>query len=522
MAVAMTSSKPVSNRAPLARLPSVCVSVQATSAAEMLARAEHVARDNSLIELRLDYLKAPQTMLPRLRDFCTYHPQVTVIATCRKVQHGGKFRGSTEAELAILRKAAEAGCDVVDLSLQSAERLSESEIAGLRAAATLMISYHDFAHARKVNEVFERMRTVAADIYKLVFTANTFSDSLKVLDFVDATSAQVPVVAFCMGETGIASRVLSLRAGSTFTYASLAPGEETAPGQIDIRTLRQVYRIDQISRATRVYGLLGHPLTHSLSPVMLNAAFRRESVNGVYLPLPTRNLDDVLRNVERIPLHGFSVTQPYKSAILARLAGVDALARKVGAVNTVVRTNGKLYGFNTDVAGILAPLQATLPLKGARTLVIGAGGAARAAVFGLREQGAHVSILNRTAAHAAALAKSARAQVVRRNGLKKLQFDVIINATPVGQFPHVKQSPLEAAEIHAAVAFDLVYNPFETEFLRRARAAGAKPIHGIEMFVVQGARQFEIWTAKPAPLEEMRREALAALLATNSSNGTHS
>jgi 3-dehydroquinate dehydratase/shikimate dehydrogenase len=261
--------------------------------------------------------------------------------------------------------------------------------------------------------------------------------------------------------------------------------------------------------------VLGYPLGHSLSPRMHNAAYRRMGMNAVYLPLPSKRAAEVLDTAEEIPLSGISVTIPHKSELLDRLERVDTLAAEVGAINTIVRSQGKFYGYNTDVAGIVEPLAQAMPLRGAKILVLGAGGAARAAVFGLRSRGAQVFICNRTRAKAQALAAQAKAKVVGRADLKKLEFQALIQATPVGQFPKVKESPLEANELHAGVVFDLVYNPMETALARMAREAGAKIIPGVEMFVHQGARQFELWTGKPAPVDTMRQEVLTALATAN-------
>jgi 3-dehydroquinate dehydratase / shikimate dehydrogenase len=207
--------------------------------------------------------------------------------------------------------------------------------------------------------------------------------------------------------------------------------------------------------------------------------------------------------VREIPIHGLSITMPYKEAIVSHLDNTDAHTTKIGACNTVVRAqDGKLYGFNTDAAGVVRPLQQRISLDQAKILVLGAGGAARAAVYGLKERGAEVYILNRTLGPAQKLARSARARLVKRADLKKLSFDVIINATSVGM-GNAKESPLNENEIKARYVFDMVYDPPETRLMKMAKAAGAEVIPGIEMFVQQAARQFEIWTGKPAPLAEM-------------------
>jgi 3-dehydroquinate dehydratase/shikimate dehydrogenase len=507
--LAAVSSNPVPNRVLPEHLPRLCVPVAAAQAGEMIALAERAARSNSFLEFRLDHLSQPAAGLPKLREFLAARPELIALATCRKKQSGGNFRGSVEAECAILAKAAQAGCQWVDLSLESAERAGMAALKQLRARASLMISYHDYGATRHLAAVERRLRSLPADIYKGVWQAKRLEDNVKVLRW--GADLPAPRVAFCMGEAGQPSRILALQAGSPFTYAAAMEGAETAEGQFDVAALQRIYRIEEINRATRVYGVTGHPVAHSLSPLMLNTAFRRASVNAVYVPLPARHAEEALALAAELPLGGFSITLPYKTALLRALDGVDALARQVGAINTVVRSAGKFYGYNTDVAGILGPLENRTALERKKVLVLGAGGAARAAVFGLRSRGADVHICNRTPARARQLARAAGAKTILRRELAKTDFDILVHATPVGLFPKVRQSPLATEEIRAGIVFDLVYNPLETELLRRARQRGAQVITGLEMFVAQGAEQFEIWTGKPAPRQEMYHAVLSEL-----------
>ena len=243
----------------------------------------------------------------------------------------------------------------------------------------------------------------------------------------------------------------------------------------------------------------------------MNAALRRENVNGVFLPLHAKSLKDLLACVRDIPIHGLAVTMPYKQEILPFLDNTDPFTAKIGACNTVVRSqDGKLYGFNTDTSGVVRPLEQRMTLNDARILVLGAGGAARAAVFGLKERGAQIFILNRSLPAAQKLARQAKAKTIKRADLKRLDFDVIINATPVGM-GNTRESPLNAEEIKAQYVFDMVYDPAETRLLQLAKQRGAQVIPGREMFVHQAARQFEIWTGKPAPREDMLRIVQLAL-----------
>jgi 3-dehydroquinate dehydratase / shikimate dehydrogenase len=485
------------------RLPRVCVAVIGSDPADMFEKADALVRDNTFLEFRLDYLPRPALALARLKQFAESQPHVTVVATCRRAASGGKFRGSIAAQLDILSKAAAAGCQLVDVELQTAVRCKPRQLERLRTAAALILSYHDFRATKKLGETLAKMAEFPVDLYKIVTTATNLYDNVQMMKFIEGNNDKHSLIGLCMGEQGIISRVLGLRAGSVFTFAALREDEKTGPGQITANELRGTYRIEQVDAATRVYGVAGDPVAQSLSPAIMNAALRRETVNGVYLALHAKTLKDLMACVRDIPIHGLSITMPYKEAIIPFLDNTDSHTTKIGACNTVVRAqDGKLYGFNTDTAGVVRPLQQRIELENAKILVLGAGGAARAAVFGLKERGAEVYILNRSAASAQKLARSARARMLKRPDLKKLSFDVIINATPVGM-GNTRETPLNANEIKARYVFDMIYDPAETKLLKLAREAGAEIIPGMEMFVQQAARQFEIWTGKPAPLDEM-------------------
>ena len=502
------------------RVPRVCVPITGADPAEMIEKAETVARDNSFLEFRLDYLTHPEEFLGKLKGFIEYHPHLVLIATCRRVKSGGKYRGSVESQLDILAKAANLGCQILDIEIESAELMKPKQWEKLRRSAALILSFHDFRGTKHLEKTFTKMQEHPADFFKVVTTANSLADNVELMRFLQSKADDHGMVGVCMGEQGIISRVLAVRAGSVFTFGAANPGEETAPGQIAARTLYDTFRIDKVDAATRVYGVAGDPIRQSLSPVMMNTAFRRENLNAVYLGLHAKELADLMQCVREIPIHGLSVTMPYKEAILKHLDKTDPISQKVGACNTVIRSqDGKLYGFNTDVAGVVRPIEQRMNVQGAKVLVLGAGGAARAAVFGLKERGADLYLMNRTAAAGKKLAQHAHIKYLDRAKLAKIKvpFDVIINATPVGMdMAEVKgtkpEKPLlTEAEMNCRYAFEMVYAPAETPFTKMARAKGIHVIPGSEMFVHQGARQFEIWTGKPAPVEEMHRVVIHAL-----------
>ncbi len=490
----------------------VCVAIIGSSAAEMVDRATEAIRDSQFLEFRLDYLDKPLTALPKLKQFFSENTVVTAIATCRRAANGGKFKGAVAAEVEVLQKALDSGFHLVDVELQTAETLKTAGLEKLRSKGALILSWHDFEATRDLDRIFERIRPFEPEFIKIVSTAQSLSDNVAMMQFLERTGDIANMIGLCMGDQGMISRVLSIRAGSVFTFAAATQGEETAPGQITARTLTDSYRIGRIDAATRVYGVAGNPIKHSLSPLMLNTAFHRETVNAVYLPLQTTKLSDLLTLVRDVPLSGLSVTMPLKQEVLKHLENMDAVSSQIGACNTIVRAHdGKLYGFNTDVGGIVRPLEKRLSLAGAKVLVLGAGGAARAAVFGLVNRGAEVLILNRTPQTAQKLAREAKAKTIRRELVAKTSFDVIVNATAVGMHGMKEQQILEPKELNARLVFDLVYNPVETPLLRMARQKGIAVVTGVEMFVQQGARQFEIWTGKRAPEEEMLRVVAHAL-----------
>ena len=479
----------------------------------MVEKAEEATRENNFLEFRLDYLPKPLLALPKLKQFLHERGEVTAIATCRRASTGGKFKGTIAAELEILEKAASSGFHLVDVELQTAEAIKHVQLDKLRShSAALIISYHDFSTTKDLDGIFERIQPYQPEFIKIVSTAKTLSDNVTMMRFLERTRDMANLIGICMGDQGLISRVLGLRAGSVFTFAAATAGEETGPGQIAARTLEEVYRIDQLDAATKVYGVAGNPIKHSLSPLMLNTAFRRETVNGVFLALQASKITDLLTLVREVPISGLAVTMPLKEEILKYLEKTDPLSEKVGACNTVVRSQeGKLYGFNTDVAAIVRPLERRLQLKGAKILVMGAGGAARAAVFGLKDKGAEVFVMNRSPESAQKLARQAKAKTFKKDQLAKSSFDVIVNATPAGMHGVKPHSILEPKELNARLVFDLVYNPIDTPLIRMAREKNIPVVTGVEMFVHQGARQFEIWTGKPAPEEEMLRVVVHAL-----------
>jgi 3-dehydroquinate dehydratase / shikimate dehydrogenase len=319
-------------------------------------------------------------------------------------------------------------------------------------------------------------------------------------------------IAVPMGEVGLPGRILALREGSTLAYAPVAAA--TAPGQVSLHELKHLYRVHELNRRTRIFGVIGDPVGHSLSPLMHNSAFVSEKVNAVYLPFLVKDLRDFLAAVPEFGIRGFSVTIPHKQKILRYLKQCDPLAADIGAVNTVgVHRDGSLYGFNTDYVGVLRSLEKRLDLAKSRVLIFGAGGSARAAAFALARAGASVAVCARRDRAARDLARAVGGEAVPRRALRTLSFDAVLNTTPVGMYPHDEISPLSPRELHCRIVMDLIYRPERTRLLKLAANKGIATVSGVEMFLAQGIAQWEMWIGRRAPEGVMRRAVLSALRA---------
>ena len=370
-----------------------------------------------------------------------------------------------------------------------------------------MLSVHDFEVPR--HDFADRVRALAAreaEILKVAVEAERLSDLLPLLALGQELSAHRGVVLLGMGEAGLATRALAARFGSAWTYA----GSEREVGQVEPGYLRDELRFHAVTPATDVYGVVGRPVAHSVSPAMHNAGFRQLGIDAVYLPLAAADAGDFVTFAEAIGLKGVSVTAPFKQDLMARLDEADATSRAVSAVNTITIEGRRWRGRNTDVAGFLAPLAGRLELAGARAAVIGAGGAARAVAYALRSAGAAVTVYARRPDAAADTARSvgvAAAPLPPPPG----SWDLLVNATPAGTYPRSDERPVPDLRLDGRLVYDLVYNPARTRLVADAEAAGCAALGGLPMLVEQARRQLEWWTGR-LPEARLLLEAAEARL----------
>ena len=488
----------------------ICAVVATTRASDFRVLVLNAARQSSTVELRLDWLANDRERHAALDWLKRAAPRRTVfIATCRRRIGGGEFVGSALQELFWLMKAKEAGCVWCDLEIETLRELPEKSVAGYAIPPKVLLSIHDFRRTPRSLSAPKLPKHGGVDAIKVAAMSQNLADCLRVLRLARGSRQ---VVAIPMGEVGLPGRILALREGSALVYAPVA--EATAPGQVPLQAMRDLYRAHELSAKSQVFGVIGNPIGHSLSPVMHNTAHIAANKDAVLLPFLVERLAEFVKAIPEFGLRGFCVTLPHKTSILRYLDDCDPLAQEIGAVNTVTVTHaGRLVGSNTDCVGVARALAGKMNLKGRRVLLFGAGGAARAAAFAVAKAGAEVLVCARREVAARVLARLVHGGVVRRASLRKEKFDAILNTTPVGMYPHTDASPLRLEELNCSLVLDLIYRPLQTKLLRMAAKKGIRAVSGVEMFLAQGAAQWEHWMGSRAPERAMREAVLDRLQA---------
>jgi 3-dehydroquinate dehydratase/shikimate dehydrogenase len=463
----------------------ICAVVAAADARSMWTQFRQALPQTRTIELRLDWLRDDAEItrfLARLR--AAKKNRATLIATCRRRPAGGLYRGTVAKQLLHLAEAIRAGCAWYDLDIETSSACPPELLKVMLGNAHRIASVHYFRRSPSdYQAVISRLSNSGADVIKIAAQCDSFAQTAKLLSL---TRSHRNVVAIPMGELSSPTRILALRGRNGFGYAPISTS--TAPGQTSLPTLKNLYRADRLNAKTQIYGVIGDPIGHSLSPHLHNAGFQARRLNAVFLPFLVPDLRDFLGAVAPFKISGFAVTIPHKQSIIRHL-----------------------YGYNTDYVGVLRALERRMPLRGSRVLIFGAGGSARAVAFALARAGSIVCVCARRPKQAAALARDVGGESIPRARLRAEFFDAIVNTTPVGMHPRVSESPLAARELNCHLLFDLIYRPRVTKLMQLAASRGIETVSGLDMFIAQGTAQWEIWMGQRAPLAPMRRAVLRAL-----------
>lgn len=489
----------------------ICVSIGRGRHAMMMAEHKHIVEQGAqLVELRLDFIRRPVN-LKRLMSGAG----CPVVATCRRPEDRGLWRRPEEERVALLRSAIAYGVDYVDLEMEIASKIPRY------GNTQRIVSYHNFDETpSNLEEIHHAMTKLDPDVIKIVTMANNPIDNMMALRL--CRDSEIPTVAFCMGEMGMFSRILCGKFGAPFTYATFSEDRPMAPGQLSFQKMEEVYHYDEINPDTTVLGVIADPVAHSLSPTIHNAAIRKNDLNMLYLPfrVPREYLESFISICPELGVKGLSVTIPHKEKVIKCINALDDQVAGIKAANTVVFKDNNAYGYNTDCYAAIKSLEDRLKekepesdnvFKDQKVMLLGAGGVARAIAFGLLEKGAKVTICARDYKKSEALATAMDCQSIDWPERANFECSVIINCTPVGMHPNMNDTPFDGEWFDKKmVVFDTVYNPEQTLFIKLAREAGCETVTGIDMFVLQAARQFELFTNTKADMEVLRYEVKRA------------
>lgn len=487
----------------------ICVPVTASRAEDLIDKVKSAAKYADMIELRLDYLEniepaAIREQIKKIREIFTGD----ILITFRPTEQGGARDISVEERLAVLTEF-KADADLIDV---------EYDLDLTSGSKKTVNSFHDFDGVPDdLADTYDHLAAKSGDndIIKIAVQPEDIVDGLKVWELLKRGSK--PITPIAMGEAGKWTRIMGPAFGAPLTYASLDTDSETASGQITVKDLTEIYRVKELSRETRVYGVIGTPVSKSLSPFMHNPAFQQAGIDAVFMHLEVKDLKRFIEDFipqSELNFGGLSVTMPHKQAIIPYLSGIEKSAKAIGAVNTVKIENGKLFGFNTDAEGFILPLKHAFgDLKGARIALLGAGGAARACVYALKKEGAAVTVFVRDTEKVQAFGEEFDVELQSLPIAQLDGFDIAVNATPLGMKPGEEDLTHLTADQFGDVklVYELITKPVDTALLSEAKKAGLKSIGGAEMLIAQGIRQFEIWTAAQAPVELMREKVLERL-----------
>jgi 3-dehydroquinate dehydratase/shikimate dehydrogenase len=491
----------------------ICVVIGRTRHKMIQAEIKEAARRGArMIELRLDFLaKSPDFKRLLVNKPCP------LVATVRRPEDGGRWIGTEAERRTVLRQAIVAGFDWVDLETDVANAIPRFR------NVKRIVSYHNLREVpADLEDIFRDMCGQDADVLKLAVCAKHPLDNLRVLGLLQ--SAPRPTVAFCVGDLGFPSRILAGKYGAPFTYAAFNKERTIALNIPSFQEMKKVYHYQDVNSATEVFGLIGDPVAHSLSPVLHNAAFQALGINAVYVPfrVPRGLLPQFLTSFDNVPVRGYSVTIPQKEAALVTVKSAQPEASAVGAANTLIRAPDGFMAHNTDYQAARDSLVNNLPLDpegrpihldGQTVLLLGAGGVAHAVAHALHREGALVTIANRTLERAQELAGQVGCRFIVWDARNTVNCSILVNCTSVGMYPDMDEMPIHPSFLKGdLMVFDTIYTPENTLLIKEARDRGCQVLTGLDMFVRQAELQFQLFTGRsPAPgfMLELAKRALS-------------
>lgn len=493
----------------------LCVTIARTRHKLMLAEHHDVAALGAkLVELRLDYI-GRSIDLPRLLK----NRPTPVVVTCRRKEDGGRWERSEAERLMLIRQCIAMGVEYVDLEEDIADKVPRY------GKTKRIVSVHNFEGTPDhLESIHQRLCQHDADIVKIAVMARSFTDARRMLQLM--RSATVPTIGISMGEYGSLTRILATRYGAPFTFCVYNIDRRVAPGQFSYHEMKDLYRADSIGPSTRLFGVVADPVAHSLSPLLHNACFEHHQLDYRYIPfrVAPADLAAFLQWCVEEKIGGLSVTIPHKMAVMPFLTHVESAAQGIGACNTIAFVDGQMAGYNTDYRAAMDCLSEAVakvdsrpnPFEGKAVLLLGAGGVSRAIGYGLAQRHAAITVAGRNHVAAEELASSLSGKWIPWEERHMIQPSILVNGTPIGMFPDVDSTPYKTNNLHEdTLAFDTIYNPEQTLFIKGARAKGCNIITGLQMFVRQAAYQYRLFTGLEPPIDVMIKTIKRAISPLN-------
>jgi shikimate dehydrogenase/3-dehydroquinate dehydratase type I len=518
----------------------ICIPITSRNNKEALHAIKRSCRFADFIELRMDLIGRGN--LAELISAVRGNPRsIIIIVTCRKKEEAARAGAAlriksavinTEKKLALLKEAIELGADFIDIELAEGQK-AINELKSLCAKrggkTNIIVSYHNLKETpalTRLKEIFHQCAKTKPAVVKIVTTAKTVEDNLTTLNLISSTrKSSQKIISFCMGDKGGISRAIAPFMGSYLSFATLGKEGQSAPGQYTVSEMNQFQKWFNGQRRSRLapvlslgkslpknYILLGNPVGHSLSTLMHNAALKKMGIEENYSAFCVQDIGSAMEGLRGMNIRGASVTIPFKVAVMEYLDDIDDDALEIGAVNTIVNNNGRLNGYNTDWLGLILTIKKAMTIRNKTFVIVGAGGTAQAAAYGIIKEGGLPVIINRTAERGKILSKKWNCPFYPFSEAGRIKADCLINTTSVGMNPQRDKSPVSAETLAGyKYVMDVIYNPLKTKLLADAEKRGCKILSGVDMFVHQGAQQIRIWTGKEPPRTLMKKVILERL-----------
>lgn len=469
----------------------ICISIAPKSMRQAELLIDKASKKTELVEIRLENINNLN-----LEKIVTTS-RVKKIITIRPNDNYSKGE-----RIALLSEAIRLGAEYVDIELDSGNAAVKNILDETKKYNTkVILSYHNFKKVpRNLERIYEKLKLFQADIIKIAVFANDITDNLQIFKLLNrAKKERVNLIALCLSEKGEISRIFASKFGSYLTYCSLDEGLETATGQISIDKMERVFNYHQINKKTKIFGLAGNPISHSKGVYFHNEYFFKKKANAVYVNILVGDFKNFISLYKKY-FSGLSITIPFKEVASKSVDQLSDEAKNIKSINTIIKKNNKLFGYNTDAEALLKILK-DANTRGKAAAILGTGGTARTAIYCFKKTGANVIIFGRNSSKAKMLAKEfdcsySNLKSLTEKFVEKDKIDILINTTTIGMLPNINSMPISPKILNKnMLVVDFVYTPSNTKLIKSAIKKGCKTINGLEIFEKQAKLQQKLFTS---------------------------